>query len=241
MRRRRGGFWRLRRSMTGAPAPTQRGSGMSGCRRCATGCGASTPGVRRGCSTARPRATGPSSMTRSVGPWPRSSSAGRSRPSTRWCSGGWPISRIGSGRSSASRSARPGGSRTAGVGVSQDLRASAPLRAERTGHRRLQKKGFPAALDAIRAGLPAGTEIELWCQDEARVGQKNSITRRGPSAARDPAPRMTSERNGRTSSARSARRRARAPRWSCLGATCRRWPPTCPKSARPSMPAPTRF
>ena len=36
MRRRRGGFWRLRRSMTGAPAPTQRGSGMSGCRRCAT-------------------------------------------------------------------------------------------------------------------------------------------------------------------------------------------------------------
>ena len=123
------------------------------------------------------------------------------------------------------RPARPRGSRTAGVGVSQDLRASAPLRAERTGHRRLQKKGFPAALDAIRAGLPARTEIELWFQDEARVGQKNSITRRWAKRGTRPRARMTNERNGRTSSARSARRRARAPRWSCLGATRRRWPP----------------
>ena len=44
---------------------------------------------------------------------------------------------------------------------------------------------------AIRAGLPAGSEIELWFQDEARVGQKNKITRRWakrgtrPSAPRD--------------------------------------------------------
>ena len=30
----------------------------------------------------------------------------------------------------------------------------------------------------IQAGLPAGTKIELWWQDEARVGQKNKITRR---------------------------------------------------------------
>jgi len=33
-------------------------------------------------------------------------------------------------------------------------------------------------LAKIRARLPAGTEIELWWQDEARVGQKNKITRR---------------------------------------------------------------
>jgi len=33
-------------------------------------------------------------------------------------------------------------------------------------------------LEAIRADLPAGTDIELWWQDEARVGQKNKITRR---------------------------------------------------------------
>jgi hypothetical protein len=33
-------------------------------------------------------------------------------------------------------------------------------------------------LEAIRAALPANTEIELWWQDEARIGQKNKITRR---------------------------------------------------------------
>ena len=31
---------------------------------------------------------------------------------------------------------------------------------------------------AIRNGLPAGTPVELWFQDEARIGQKNKITRR---------------------------------------------------------------
>ena len=30
----------------------------------------------------------------------------------------------------------------------------------------------------IRAALPANTPIELWWQDEARVGQKTKITRR---------------------------------------------------------------
>lgn len=33
-------------------------------------------------------------------------------------------------------------------------------------------------MDQIRAELPAGVAIELWWQDEARVGQKNKITRR---------------------------------------------------------------
>jgi len=33
-------------------------------------------------------------------------------------------------------------------------------------------------LDDIHARLPAGTTIELWWQDEARVGQKNKLTRR---------------------------------------------------------------
>ena len=43
----------------------------------------------------------------------------------------------------------------------------------------------------IRAGLPTGTPIELWWQDEARIGQKNGITRRWarrgtrPSAPKD--------------------------------------------------------
>jgi transposase len=33
-------------------------------------------------------------------------------------------------------------------------------------------------LAKIRARLPAGTDIELWFADEARIGQKNKITRR---------------------------------------------------------------
>ena len=43
----------------------------------------------------------------------------------------------------------------------------------------------------IRANLPQGTPIEIWFQDEARVGQKNTITRRWaqrgtrPSAPKD--------------------------------------------------------
>ncbi len=33
-------------------------------------------------------------------------------------------------------------------------------------------------MEAIRAGLPGGANIEIWWQDEARIGQKNKITRR---------------------------------------------------------------
>ncbi len=43
---------------------------------------------------------------------------------------------------------------------------------------------------AIRAALPANTEIELWWQDEARIGQKNKITRRwAPRGTRPRAPK----------------------------------------------------
>ena len=51
------------------------------------------------------------------------------------------------------------------------------------------KKNFPAELAKIRARLPKGVEIELWWQDEARIGQKNKLTRRWarrrPRAPRD--------------------------------------------------------
>ncbi|WP_428332612.1 IS630 family transposase [Novosphingobium sp.] len=40
------------------------------------------------------------------------------------------------------------------------------------------KKGFAAELAKVRAGLPKRTRIEIWFQDEARIGQKNKITRR---------------------------------------------------------------
>ncbi len=45
-------------------------------------------------------------------------------------------------------------------------------------------------MEEIRAALPANTEIELWWQDEARVGQKNKIMRRwAPRGTRPRAPR----------------------------------------------------
>ena len=52
-------------------------------------------------------------------------------------------------------------------------------------------------MKAIRAGLPKGTPIELWWQDEARVGQKNKIARRW--ARRGTRPRAPHDQ--RTSSA----------------------------------------
>ena len=56
------------------------------------------------------------------------------------------------------------------------------------------KKNFPAELAKIRARLPKGVEIELWWQDEARIGQKNKLTRRwarrGTRRAPRPAHRM---------------------------------------------------
>ncbi|WP_337271242.1 IS630 family transposase [Oryzifoliimicrobium ureilyticus] len=40
------------------------------------------------------------------------------------------------------------------------------------------KKGFPTAVAEISAGAARGRRIEVWYQDEARIGQKNKITRR---------------------------------------------------------------
>lgn len=48
----------------------------------------------------------------------------------------------------------------------------------RTSLRWKSSKNFPAELSAIKAGLPEGTLIELWWADEARIGQKNKLTRR---------------------------------------------------------------
>src|SRR3712207_8634234 len=50
---------------------------------------------------------------------------------------------------------------------------------------------FPARLEEIKAGPAGGKPLEIWFADEARVGQKNKITRRWakrgtrPSAPKD--------------------------------------------------------
>ncbi|MBL6931608.1 MAG: IS630 family transposase [Rhodospirillales bacterium] len=40
------------------------------------------------------------------------------------------------------------------------------------------KKNFPDEVEEIRSRLPANTNIKIWWQDEARVGQKTKLTRR---------------------------------------------------------------
>ena len=43
--------------------------------------------------------------------------------------------------------------------------------------RRGVQKNFPRALKAHLAGLPETTPVEIWFQDEARIGQKNGLVR----------------------------------------------------------------
>ena len=80
------------------------------------------------------------------------------------------------------------------------------------------KKTFPAELAKIRARLPKGVEIELWWQDEARIGQKNKLTRRWARRGTRPRAPRDQRTNGPISSARSVPRRGKAPGWSCPGA-----------------------
>src|SRR6266446_6120319 len=47
------------------------------------------------------------------------------------------------------------------------------------------KKNFPLRVAEVRAKLAPGTPVEVWFQDEMRVGQKNKLTYRW---ARVPAP-----------------------------------------------------
>ena len=55
-------------------------------------------------------------------------------------------------------------------------RAAAPSGAGRPDRRGVQKN-FPRTLSAHLAELPKGTPVEIWFQDEARIGQKNGIVR----------------------------------------------------------------
>jgi hypothetical protein len=41
-----------------------------------------------------------------------------------------------------------------------------------------RSKNFPARVAEVRQKLAPGTPIEVWCQDEMRVGQKNKLTYR---------------------------------------------------------------
>src|SRR5690349_9078478 len=80
--------------------------------------------------------------------------------------------------------------RTAGDGLPQAVRSPQASCPGPGGHRDVQKN-FASRLDEIARADAAGKPIEIWFQDEARIGQKNKITRRWarrgsrPSAPRD--------------------------------------------------------
>jgi hypothetical protein len=85
---------------------------------------------------------------------------------------------------------------TSGHGLAEALRPSPPSRPRCRCARGVQKN-FAASLDEIAARDAAGKPIEIWFQDEARIGQKNKITRRWarrgtrPSAPHDQRTRST--------------------------------------------------
>ena len=81
---------------------------------------------------------------------------------------------------------------SSGLSVSDDARSIAPsegpgllacecpaegLQAGRRRHGGVQKN-FALRVAEIRATLPPGTPVEIWFQDEMRVGQKNKLTYR---------------------------------------------------------------
>src|SRR6266508_2962103 len=64
-----------------------------------------------------------------------------------------------------------------GLGLLPCERQAQGLQAEHRRHGGVQKN-FPARVAEIRQKLAPGTPIEVWCQDEMRVGQKNKLTYR---------------------------------------------------------------
>src|SRR5260221_9886141 len=85
---------------------------------------------------------------------------------------------------------------TSGHGLPEALRPS-PTSPQRCRCARGVQKNFAASLDEIAERDAAGKPIEIWFQDEARIGQKNKITRRWarrgtrPSAPHDQRTRST--------------------------------------------------
>src|SRR3954465_4608617 len=81
-------------------------------------------------------------------------------------------------------------SRPEGLGLLACERPAESLQAGRRGGHGIQKN-FALRVAEIRATLPPGTPVEVWFQDEMRVGQKNKLTYRwarkgsGPRAIHD--------------------------------------------------------
>src|SRR3954466_16091015 len=178
-----GGCWRWPRSTTAAPGPKRRGSAASGCSRFgpfdrlrrvvrfnAHGpdglIDGKAPGNSRKLNDSQRQAlvniveSGPMPAIHGVVRW-------RLKDLTLWI---WEEFQISLSETTLSRELRSLGYRKLSARPRHYAQNPEALEAF--------KKNLPATLEAIRAGLPKGTPLELWWQDEARVGQKNKIARR---------------------------------------------------------------
>src|SRR5215207_4279753 len=84
--------------------------------------------------------------------------------------------------------------RPEGAGLLACECAAEGLQAGSRGHGGVQKN-FAERVAEVRAELAPGTPIEVWFQDEMRVGQKNKLTYRWAKKARVPAPFTINARN----------------------------------------------
>jgi putative transposase len=85
---------------------------------------------------------------------------------------------VGLGRVPGQRVAADARPRAARHALPQAVRAPAPSRPGR-GRDRAFQKSFPARLDAVAGAAGVDPDdVEVWFGDQARVGQKNKVTRR---------------------------------------------------------------
>ena len=219
----------------------RRGSAASVCRSFATGCCASTPADRTGWSMGSHRAHPRSSTPITAAHWrrllrPARSGGGRRRRA---------LAAQGPGRWLLETFAISLDETTVGRELKALGFAKISARPRHYAQNELAveafKKNFPAELAKIRARLPKGVEIELWWQDEARIGQKNKLTRRWARRGTRPrAPRDQRTEWAYIFGAICPLRRGKAPGWSCPGATPTPWRRTSSRSVPPSIPAPMR-
>ncbi len=100
--------------------------------------------------------------------------------------------------------------------------------------RNSKQKVFPNTWRKIVAAQPPDTPIEVWFQDEMRVGQKNSLVRQWAPKGSAPAPGQgPTDALRRISSAPSAPSAVRARRWSCRAPILKPWTCISRKSAGP--------
>lgn len=186
---RRGGCWRLGWCWTATTAPTPLNNAAWIVKRCATGYIAVTNAVSLDCPAVFRLAPSPACHPRKRPRWRNGFVKVRRWPNMAWCAGAGSTC-PGRSRSGLALTWLSAASATCcAVSASAACRHGRGIPAMMPRHRRRTKKFAGLVAEAIPSHAQ-GKPIELWWQDEARVGQQGTLTRlwarRG---SRPPAPR----------------------------------------------------